>query len=209
MLITGASGAGKSTIRKAVAGALMPATVCVELRDVSRVPARPTLEWRQQATERLVQLALDLQTDGQHLLVSGDPVAPGEIVAAPSAPLLEGIAVCLLDLSPEAQTARLAARGDDPALLRHHRAFAEWMRDHAEDPRHNLHVVQAGGWDAMRWDRLFRPDLQWHVETIDTTNSPAEKVAAEVLSWCAQVLAGTAPTIRGVEDPPPDWSDPV
>ena len=196
MLVTGASGAGKSTVRDAVAPALSPAVVCVELRHVATVPARPTIEWRQQATERAVRRALHLQAQGRHLLLSGDPVAAAEVIAAPSADALDGIAVCLLDLSAEAQAARLAQRGDDPAVLHHNQAFAKWMREHAHDPRRNLHVLQTGGWKEMRWDRLSRPGLRWRVDTIDTTHLPAEKVAAEVLGWCRQVLDATVPSMR-------------
>jgi hypothetical protein len=151
-----------------------------------------TLEGRQRATESAVRLALELQTEGRHLLLSGDPVAAGEVVAAPSAARLDGIAACLLDVSAEAQATRLAARGDDPALLRDHQAFARWMRQHARDPNHDLHVLRTGGWDAMRWDRLASPDLRWRVETIDTTDRPAPEVSAEVISWCHRVLDGPA-----------------
>ena len=52
-------------------------------------------------------------------------MAAAEVVAAPSASALEGLAVCLLDVSPEVQAARLTARGDDPSLLVHHQAFAD------------------------------------------------------------------------------------
>lgn len=61
LLITGASGAGKSTARLGVAPVLSPDVECVELHDVIDVPAFPTLAWRQQATEAAVQRALGLQ----------------------------------------------------------------------------------------------------------------------------------------------------
>ena len=68
-----------------------------------------------------------------------------------SIPLVSAfLAVCLLDASPEAQAERLAARGDDPTLLIHHQAFAEWMRRQAIDPLHMTHVVSHGGWEDMR-----------------------------------------------------------
>ena len=43
------------------------------------------------------------------LLLAGDPVAPGELIAAPSADRLDRIAVCLLDCDAASQTERLAA----------------------------------------------------------------------------------------------------
>jgi energy-coupling factor transporter ATP-binding protein EcfA2 len=193
MLVTGSSGAGKSTVRKAVTPVLSPEVVCVELRHVEPAPTFLTLEGRQRAAESAVRLALELQAEGRHLLLSGDPVAAAEVIAAPSAPGLDGIGVCLLDVSPEAQAARLAARGDDPALLHRHQGFAKWMRQHARDPRKDLHVLTTGGWDEMRWDRLASPDLHWHVETIDTTDRPVSVVSAEVVDWCRSVLDGQVP----------------
>jgi ABC-type iron transport system FetAB ATPase subunit len=46
LLVTGASGAGKSTARLAVASVLSPDVECVELHDVIDVPAFPTLAHR-------------------------------------------------------------------------------------------------------------------------------------------------------------------
>jgi hypothetical protein len=143
LLITGASGAGKSSARAAVAPELSPCVECVELRDLSPVSIATgmTQMWRQQTAEVAVHRALELQASGRHLLLAGDPVPALEIVAAPSAPQLDAIAVCLLDVDAEEQAARLAARGDPPALLPHHQAFAEWMRRQASDPLHMPHVV--------------------------------------------------------------------
>ena len=153
LLVTGASGAGKSTVRRAIARELSPAIESVELSDVVNVPVVPNLAWRQQATEAVVERALELQAEGRHLLLCGDPVAAGEVLAAPSALKLTAVAVCLLDVTPDAQTARLTDRGDDPRLVPHHHAFADWMRGHAHDPRHTPHVLTTHGWPAMRWDR--------------------------------------------------------
>ena len=134
LLITGASGVGKSTVRTIVAPELSPRVECVELLDLTPAPDAMTRVWRQQTAEVAVRRAVELQDAGRHLLLAGDPVPAAEIVAAPSAPELDAIAVCLLDASAKAQAERLAARGDDPALLVHHQAFAEWMRRQATDP---------------------------------------------------------------------------
>ena len=203
LLVTGASGAGKSTARALIAGELSSTTECVELGDVVDVPRMPTLAWRQQATEAVVTRALALQDEGRHLLLSGDPVAAGEVLAAPSADRLDGVAVCLLDVDEHSQTARLSARGDDPALFVHHVAFASWMRAHARDPGHMPEVLRNGGWDAMRWDRVSgrrRPD--WETYVLDTSGLGADDVAAEVLDWCRRALAGRAPVMRA--EPRPD-----
>ena len=202
LLVTGASGAGKSTVRRLIADDLSPAVVCVELRDVAMVPAFPTMAWRQRATEAAVQRALELQREGRHLLLSGDPVAAGEVVAAPSADGLDGIAVCLLDVSRELQAVRLGERGDDPALLGDHHAFAGWMRAQAHDPRHMPHVLTANGWDAMRWERwvdLEAADGDWGVHVVVTSRLSREQVAAEVLRWCHRALAGQAPVLHARE----------
>jgi hypothetical protein len=198
-LVTGASGAGKSTVRAVVAPALAPAIDCVELCDVVSVPASPTIAWRQRATEAVVRRALELQGEGRHLLLSGDPVAAGEVLAAPSAVALDGVAVCLLDVSAEVQATRLAHRGDDPALLPHHHAFADWMRGHANNPRHMPHVLSTGGWEAMQWDRLADVDPDnggWVIEILDTTTLSPDEVATRIMDWCKRALAGQAPVVH-------------
>jgi broad-specificity NMP kinase len=199
LLLTGASGAGKSTVRTRIAEELGAEIECVELGNVVSIPRAPTIAWRQQATEAVVQRALDLQAVGRHLLLAGDPVAAGELIAAPSAPQLDAIAVCLLDVSAEAQAVRLAQRGDDPQLFVHHQAFASWMRAHAHDPRHMSHVLSTDGWDAMRWERLrlFDPPRDgWNMHVIDTSARSKREVADEVLTWCRRALRGEAPQIR-------------
>jgi hypothetical protein len=75
-----------------------------------------------------------LDAQRRHLLLAGDPVAPGEVLAAPSATSVD-IAVCLLDVAEDTQRERLRSRGDPEELLPHHVAFAAWMRRHAENPR--------------------------------------------------------------------------
>jgi hypothetical protein len=199
LLVTGASGAGKSTVRRAIAPRLSPEVECVELRDIIGVPAVPDIAWRHRATEAVVQRALELQAQGRHLLLSGDPVAAGEVLATPSAAGLDAVAVCLLDVSPDAQAARLAHRGDDPALLAHHQAFAEWMRGHARDPRHMPHVLSMNGWEAMRWDRwntMDPIDGNWGMEVVDTSQLTPVQVAEEILTWCRRALRGTATVLH-------------
>jgi len=47
LLVSGAGGAGKSSVREGIAAALAPEVTAVELRDLDTVPQTPTLEWRQ------------------------------------------------------------------------------------------------------------------------------------------------------------------
>lgn len=196
LLVTGASGVGKSTARTLVEKDLAPAVESVELAQVLPLRAAPTLAWRQEAAEQVVRRAIELQASGRHLLLAGDPVPAAEVVAAPSAPLLDGIAVCLLDASPSAQTARLTARGDDASVLDHHHAFAEWMRKSASDPRHLSEVITTDRWDGMRWDRLERVTDAWYVTTVDTSDLTRSQVAAAVLAWCRDSIAGDIPLVH-------------
>jgi hypothetical protein len=197
LLVSGASGAGKSTARRLVADELEPGVECVELHDVVPIPPVPTLAWRHRATEAVVRHALDLQEQGRHVLLAGDPVAAGEVLAAPSADRLDGIAICLLDVDADAQAARLLARGDDPALLVHHVAFADWMRGHAADPHHRPEVLQTDGWEEMHWQRWnpLNEAGAWAMHVLDTSSLTADAVASELLAWCRRALAGEAPAM--------------
>lgn len=183
-------------MRAIVAPELPPAVECVELLDLTPMPEAMTKVWRQQTAEVAVRRAVDLQPSGRHLLLAGDPVPAAEVVAAPSAPGLDAIAVCLLDAAPEAQAERLAGRGDDRALLPHHQAFAQWMRTQARDPLHMTHVVSDAGWEEMRWERLEQLAPDWRMHTVDTTHMTRSGVAEAVLEWCRRALAGDAPALH-------------
>lgn len=199
-LVTGASGSGKSTSKRLVESELSPEIVCAELFEIVEIPDQPDVRWRQQVTEEAVAYALDLQQSGKHVFLSGDPIAVGELLAAPSATKLNGIAACLLDVRADVQTARLTRRGDDPLLLPNHHGFAEWMRGHIRDPQHRQFVIVDGGWEKMRWDRWTSwdsSDPRWQFEEIDTSDLEPEAVAAQLVDWCRRVLAGKAPALRG------------
>jgi hypothetical protein len=183
-------------VRTVVAPELSPAVECAELLDLTPRPDVMTRVWRQQAAEAAVHRAVELHSSGRHLLLAGDPVPAAEIIAAPSAPQLDAVAACLLDASPDSQAERLTARGDDPALLPHHQAFAEWMRRQASDPLHMTHVVSEAGWEEMRWERLERLAPAWGMHTVDTTHMTRQQVADAVLDWCRRALSGDAPTLR-------------
>jgi hypothetical protein len=198
LLITGASGTGKSSAWARIAPELEPEVVCVELADVVPIPPAPTLAWRQRSTEAVVRRALELQAEGRHLLLAGDPVAPGEVLAAPSADRLDAIRACLLHADPEQQEARLRGRGESPDLLPAHLGFAAWMRGHAADPSHMPEVLTTDGWNEMRWDRWTdRPsgDPDWNVPEIDTSPLDLEEVAAATLAWARSSLRGDTPPL--------------
>lgn len=186
LLVTGASGAGKSTVRRRVQARFADVLEAAELAELNRTP-QWSLAWRHQAVEKAVRRALQVQREGKHFLLCGDPIPPGEVLAAPSAPALEGMAVCLLHVSPDAQARRLRARGDDPALLPAHAAFAEWMRAHVADPTHRPDVVMTNGWEEMRWERWTSlTHAPWDATAIDTSDLRPEKVADRVAAWIAR-----------------------
>ncbi len=196
LLVSGASGAGKSSVREAIAADLEPTVTALELRDLDAIPQTATLEWRQRMAERAVVRTMELDELGRHLLLAGDPVAPGEVVAAPSAPMID-IAVCLLDIDEAAQRERLRRRGEPEDLFPRHVAFADWMRRHARDPRHMPHVLTTGGWGAMQWSRLTDiPADQWRVSVIDGSKMTRPEANQAVLQWVTDAIEGRAAAFR-------------
>lgn len=192
LLVTGASGAGKTTARLAIQSKLAPLVESVELSGLVAIPAVPTIAWRQETVEVAVRRAIQLRDEGKHLLLSGDPVVMGELLAAPSAPDLDAIACCLLDVQPGLQTERLARRGDPAELLFRHQAFAAWMRGHAADPRHMPEVITNDAWPEMRWERWqswVAGDPRWGCAVIDTSDRDPADVAELVLAWCQDAIS--------------------
>jgi hypothetical protein len=184
-LVTGASGIGKTTVRKLIETEIRDRVAVCELGMLGITPEW-SLRWRHQAVEKEVQLALKHQEVGKHFLLCGDPVPPGELYAAPSAGALAGIRVCLLDASPERQVERLRARGDSEELIPHHVAFAEWMRRHTVDHRHRPEVIINQGWEEMRWD-VWNSDevteVPWKSHSIDTSEMEPVEAARAVRCW--------------------------
>lgn len=194
LVVTGASGVGKSTVRRTVAEALEIESC--EIRTLATDPPVRDRRRRQEVGEDVVSQATELATSGKHLLFCGDPFPAGEVLACPSADKVD-IAICLLDANADVQLARLAARGDEPeAVYKHHVAFAAWQRRHAIDPTWETHVVTEDCWPPMQWDRwVGRTDLAgtWTIPIIDTSMLNPSEVAVQVLSWASGVLAGTEP----------------
>ncbi len=193
LLVTGASGVGKSTVRARLAPRLPASVEAVELASLGVTP-QWSLAWRHQMVERLAQRAQALAAESRHLLVCGDPIPPGEVVAAPSGGGLE-LSVLLLHAEPEVQLARLVARGDPPEYFDRHVAFADWMRHHVVDPSYRPEVLIQEGWPEMRWER-WREDIRapgtpppWRADVIDTTTLDADSVSREVADWVERELA--------------------
>ncbi|MEQ3549326.1 hypothetical protein WIS52_02480 [Pseudonocardia nematodicida] len=183
-LASGASGTGKSTVRELLAPRLGATFEAVELADLAPTDA-VSMRWRQETAEIAAARAAELRPLGRHLLLSGDPVAPAELVAAPSAVRAGGIAACLLDADARAQTTRLTGRGEDPALLEAHLGFARWMREHAADPLPRLDVLTGDPAPGARWDRVARLVERdaWRVTVVDTSGRSPGEVADAVEGW--------------------------
>lgn len=189
--VTGASGTGKSTALAALGGIDLGAPVtCVEF-DSMGVPDEADTAWRHGATEHWVGRALEAQARGEHVVLFGQ-VAPGELLAAPSADRLDGIAVCVLHCSSEVQEARLIGRGEPADSLVHHLRFGQWFRQHAEDPRHAPEVIRVDSTVPMvwsRWEGLHGSDPRWPVRVIETDDLSRAEVAERLLAWARDELS--------------------
>lgn len=187
-LLFGSSAAGKTFALDAMRGRV--ANVAIHDFDEIGVPSDADATWRQHTNEVWIGRALVYQRQGLDLLLAGQtPI--GELLATPSAPLLEAVASCLLDCDDPTRVARLRDR--EPTRPRQsadereaHLRWAEWMRRHAEDPTWRPEVIQQGSSDALRWERWSawqRGDPRWRVRVIDTTALPVEHVAEQLTNW--------------------------
>lgn len=200
--VTGASGSGKSTVLPVLVKMLeAEAVVCVEFDSVG-VPSGADTSWRHGVTEQWVQRAVAQQRQGRHLLLCGQ-VPVGELLAAPSASRLDGVAACLLHCSPEVRRQRLIGSGKRPDSLDDHLAFGEWFIQHMTDPTHDPEVIRVPGVLPMRWDRWAdwqQGDLRWSFEIIETDVLTPEDVAARVVAWARETLRGARSVIRVTDE---------
>ena len=193
LVLTGSSGAGKTTLSFAVAD-LLPGVAVHEFDEVG-VPDPPIPpNWRNEMTEHWIQRALEYQHRGTDLLLSGNSPL-GEILAAPSAPLLNGIAICLIDVADDERRKRLTTRDRgrwDETALDAFCGWAAWHRDHARDPRCRADVIVGGGSPAMVWERWTgwaSDDPRWETPVFDTTGQPLAQSAAAVARWATEQRA--------------------
>jgi hypothetical protein len=201
-LVFGSSAGGKTTALNALRKR-MPDFAIHDFDEVG-VPPGPDTAWRHRANEQWVQRALEYQAEGTDLLLAGQ-TPYGELLAAPSAPLLDGISGCLVDCSDEIRAARLEGRGATwfprsagalqseftwPEWIQRHLDWAAWMRAHAADPTWRTSVIKddetAGEMHWSRWGDWRPGDPRWRVRVIDTSDSSPEEVADELLEWVAE-----------------------
>lgn len=126
------------------------------------------------------------------------------MLAAPSAPKAEAIAVALLEVADRPRLVRLEHR--DPGkwsreAKRDLVGWGRWHRAHAADPGHHPEVLTSGGWSEMRWDRWTSwqvDDPRWRTEVFDTTGRDVAACARDVTEWIARVRSDpTWPLRRG------------
>lgn len=197
LVVSGASGVGKTTARLRAAPLLGDEFVPVELWHFPPIPPLPTVAWRQETLERVVQYAIELDEQGRHLLLAGDPIPAGEVLAVPSADRID-IAVCLLDADEDTQVARLEGRQDPPDLRHLHLGFAEWLRRHAVDPGHVTEALTNDSWSQMQWNRWIDADVRdrWAMTVVDTSRSTPGEVGARIATWAHSAVRDEAPVFR-------------
>lgn len=194
-LMFGSSAAGKTAALNALRDRVD--NLAIHDFDEIGVPAGADRAWRHRANEVWVRRALTYQEDGADLLLAGQTPL-GELLATPSAPLLDAISACLIDCDDETLIARLQARGAEwwarsSGDLSDYLSWAEWMRGHALDPGSRQEVIITDdGLPGMRWDRWSSRragDPRWRVHVIDTSALPAEKVAENLIEWISEERA--------------------
>ncbi|TFV32616.1 hypothetical protein E4K10_22780 [Streptomyces sp. T1317-0309] len=187
--LTGSSCSGKTTLAYAAAARI--GKIAVHDFDELGVPEGVDRHWRHRMTEMWVRRALGYQERGIDLLLSGQSPL-GEVLATPSAPLLDGIAVCLVDVADPVRRTRLAerepGRWGSPAVDAF-LGWAEWHRKHALDPSHRPDVIIDDGWPEMAWRRWTgwnAGDLRWHTQLLDTTDQPVAESVDQVEQWITE-----------------------
>jgi hypothetical protein len=207
-LVFGSSAAGKTFALDALRDRVP--NLAIHDFDELGVPVGADRAWRQRSNEIWLRRALDYQARGIDLLLAGQTPL-GELLATPSALLVDGISACLVDCDDETRTARLQARGAEwlaraHAELDDYLSWAAWMRRHAEDPRWLPEVIVADdGLPEMRWDRWSgwqAGDPRWRVRVIDTSSRSVEQVSAAVAEW----IAGERELLRSGAHPLAAWA---
>ena len=188
-MLTGSSCSGKTTLAYSTAGRL--GKIAVHDSDELGVPEDADRHWRQRMIEMWVRRALDYQDRGVDLLlIAQSPM--GELLAAPSAPLLDGIVVCLVDVADSVRRTRLAERDPgrwDRQAIDAYLGWAAWHRNHALDPSHRPDVIIEDGWPEMVWDRWtgwHSDDPRWHTQLLDTTDRPVTESVNQVERWITE-----------------------
>jgi molybdopterin-guanine dinucleotide biosynthesis protein len=186
LILTGSSGSGKTTLARALGDRL--SGVAIHDHDEIGVPEDADTRWRNRTTEQWIRRALEYQNRGVDVVLTGQSPL-GEILASPSAPQLDGIAVCLVHVADEERRRRLEQRDGgrwSPAVLDSFVGWGAWHRGHAEDPRYRPDVIIDGSWPDMAWDRWSawtKEDPRWDTYLLDTTRRSQAQSVDELERW--------------------------
>lgn len=180
--VAGSSCSGKTTAARACA--TIPGVVVHDFDELG-VPDGADLQWRQRGLETWLRRVLAYQAgDIDVVLLGQSPL--GEVLAAPSAPLLDGLATCVLDVADDERVRRLERRDPgkwSPAQLDAFVRWGAWHRGHAADPGHHPEVLTTGGWPEMAWDRWPAHAADWPVPVLDTTGRTVGETEAALRDW--------------------------
>jgi hypothetical protein len=202
-VLTGSSCSGKSAIAERCSS--IDRLSVHDFDDVG-VPSDADLVWRQSTLEGWIQRALQEEQRGRDTLLTGQSPL-GEILAAPSTPRLEGIAVALVDVDDHERWIRLEHRDPgkwDDDTKRSFVNWARWHRTHADDPQADPEAIINGSNSEMAWARWtsWNPDdPRWSTERIDTTGRSTVESTAAVTEWITRtrnsLQDGRLPLARG------------
>lgn len=153
------------------------------------VPPHAAIDWRHRGNESWLRRAVEYEHDGTDLLLAGQTPF-GEMLASPSATLVESISACLLDCDDTMRLERMEARGGQrlersAGTIQDCLDWAEWMRRHARDPEWMPEVIRRDG-AGMRWERWRdwkAGEPRWRVHVIDTTGRSLEETADDLRQW--------------------------
>ncbi len=181
-VVFGASGAGKST-QVALVRDLLPQVAVHDFDEGA--DGGMDRAGRRLHTERWLRRFAESEQDA--ILFGG---VPGEVLASPGAPLLDGLTFCLLDCADDERARRLRARQEGDPLDEHalwnHVVWGVWLRFHAADPRWFPGPLLGDGGGDLRWERWNgwdRDDPRWSIDVIDTTGEEPAATAARLVEW--------------------------
>lgn len=192
--VSGATASGKSTVTKAVAERFPNLTQFEEDSRLSR-----TTDERRANLELWLQDALEMERDGKDVIL-GSHSPLGELLAVESAPKLEGIAACLLDVHDFVRLERWDRRGvsEEWPMTIDHFCWAAFHRLHARDPQYDQRVLldQPGSAQAWeRWTHWTASDRRWSVPIMDSSSLDFAATMDLLSSWVELVIQ-TGPTLR-------------
>jgi hypothetical protein len=190
-LLSGSSGAGKTTLARALDGRVADLAVH-ELGELAeRRWERGAVSWRRDLMEPWLDRVVAYEADGKDVLLT--EVVLGEVLAAPSATRVDGIAACLVDCADDERLRRLRPRDDghvgDAHQLWDFLAWALWLRRHSIDPQTYSGPIRGDGdatWAWERWERWQAGDSRWRTFVVDTTEEAVEVSADRLAAWITE-----------------------